>query len=99
MQSQHPERVLNCTWASRVGARYQVDIIVTAIESIDMMKDLTEVLAREKILVSGLKTVRSAMVGGQCQLIVGLEVASATVLQKAISSLMQVAGVSQVVRM
>jgi GTP pyrophosphokinase len=99
MQSQHPERVLNCTWASRVGARYQVDIIVTAVESIDMMKDLTEVLAREKILVSGLKTVRSAMVGGQCQLIVGLEVESATVLQKAISSLMQVVGVSQVVRM
>lgn len=98
MSVQHPERVLNCTWATRVGARYSVDVLVSADESIDRMKNITEILARDKILVSGLRTKRLGG-SGQCQLIFSLEVESATQLQKAMSSLMQINGVSQVERL
>ena len=99
MQSQHPERVLNCTWATRAGARYSVEVLVIAHESVDMMKNITEVLAREKILVSGLRTQRAGMMNTQCQLTIGLEVESATQLQKAINALMQISGITQVGRL
>ncbi|MGL4767624.1 MAG: RelA/SpoT family protein [Formosimonas sp.] len=99
MQSQHPERVLNCTWAARLGARYSVDVLVHAHESVDMMKHITEVLARDKILISGLRTQRAGQMNTQCQLIFSLEVESATQLTKATNALMQVVGVTQVERL
>jgi GTP pyrophosphokinase len=99
MQNQHPERVLNCTWATRVGARYSVEVLVIAHESVDMMKNITEVLAREKILVSGLATQRAGMMNAQCQLTFDLEVESATQLTKAMNAVMQITGVTQVERL
>ncbi|TDR32396.1 RelA/SpoT family protein [Hydromonas duriensis] len=99
MQFQHSERVLSCTWAERAGMRYAVDVLVYAQESVDLMKDITDVLAREKILISGLRTVRQGMASARCQLTFSLEVESTTQLQKALSALRQVTGVQQVERL
>lgn len=98
MQHQHPERVLACTWATRAGTRYAVDVLVHAQESVDLMKDITDILAREKILISGLRTVRQGGTESRCQLSFSLEVENTTQLQKAMSALMQVTGVLQVER-
>lgn len=100
MQYQHPERVLPCTWAAKTtaGARYAVDVLVDAVESVDLMKDITDILAREKILVSALRTARVGKVNARCQLTFSLEVESTTTLQKAIAAMRQVTGVSGVER-
>ena len=99
MQHQHPERVLDCTWAVRAGARYAVDVLVHAQESVDLMKDATDILAREKILISGLRTQRQGTADARCQLTFSLEVENTTQLQKAMAALMQVTGVIQVERL
>lgn len=67
-------------------------------ESVDLMKDITDILAREKILISGLRTVRQGGTESRCQLSFSLEVENTTQLQKAMSALMQVTGVLQVER-
>ena len=81
-----------------LGARYAVDVLVHAQESVDLMKDITDILAREKILISGLRTARQGGTDSRCQLSFSLEVEDTAQLQKAMSALMQVAGVAQVER-
>lgn len=97
MKAQHPERVLPCTWATRAGSRYAVDVLIHAHESMDLMKHVTDILAREKVLVSGLTKQRSS--SGNCQLVFGLEIENAAQLDKAMQALRQVPDVHKVDRL
>ncbi len=101
MRTQHPERELACTWSSAKGMRYEVDMAVTAIESVDMMRLITDALAREKIFISGLHKQKNAQsqTGVACQYIFNLEVEDTVQLEKARATLSQIKGVSQVERL
>ena len=96
MKTMHPERVLPCAWASRAGSRYAVDVLIHAHESMDLMKDITDILAREKVLISGLTKQRSA---ASCQLVFSLEVEHTDQLEKAMQALRQLPDVSSVERL
>jgi GTP pyrophosphokinase len=97
MKAQHPERVLPCTWATRAGSRYAVDVLIHAHESVDLLKDITDIIAREKILVSGLSKQRGAL--GQCQLVFSLEVEHTGQLEKSMQALRQLPDVRSVERL
>ena len=101
MKAQHPERVLECTWSTMDGVRYEVDMVVTTQESVDMMRLITDVLAREKVLVSGLRKQKKTQAAQDpvCDYIFSLEVENTAQLEKARSALMQIKGVSQVTRL
>ena len=101
MKTQHPERVLACTWSSAQGMRYEVDLVVAAQESLDMMRLITDVLAREKVFVSGLRKQKKNSTGHDvaCDYLFNLEVESTAQLEKARAALMQIKGVTQVNRL
>ena len=105
MQTQHPERVLACAWSSAEGLRYEVDMVVSAHESVDMMRLITDALAREKVYVTGLRKQKNAQKKAQtnsdvvCDYLFNLEVESTAQLEKARAALMQIKGVNQVARL
>ena len=101
MKTQHPERELACTWASTSGMRYEVDLVITAQESVDMMRQITEALAREKVFIAGLRKQKNAQTqsDASCEYVFNLEVESTTQLEKVRASLTQISGVAQVARL
>jgi GTP pyrophosphokinase len=101
IRTQHPERELACTWASAKGMRYEIDMSVTALESVDMMRLITDALAREKILIAGLHKLKNAQTqhGTSCEYVFNLEVENTTQLEKARATLAQIKGVTQVARL
>ena len=105
MKTQHPERVLACAWSSAEGLRYEVDMVVSAQESVDMMRLITDALAREKVYVTGLRKQKNAQKKTQtnsdvvCDYLFNLEVESTAQLEKARAALMQIKGVNQVARL
>ena len=101
MKTQHPERELACTWSSAAGMRYEVDLVITAQESVDMMRQITEALAREKVFIAGLRKQKNAQTqsDASCEYVFNLEVESTTQLEKVRASLTQISGVAQVARL
>lgn len=101
MRTQHPERVLACAWSSAEGLRYEVDMVISAQESVDIMRLITDALAREKVFVTGLRKQKKAQAVQEpvCDYVFNLEVASTAQLEKARAALMQIKGVTQVVRL
>ena len=101
MKTQHPERVLACAWSSAEGLRYEVDMVISAQESVDIMRLITDALAREKVYVTGLRKQKKMQAAQEpvCDYVFNLEVASTAQLQKARAALMQIKGVTQVVRL
>ena len=74
---------------------------MTALESVDMMRLITDVLAREKVFVSGLRKQKKNSTGHEmvCDYLFNLEVESTAQLEKARAALMQIKGVTQVNRL
>jgi (p)ppGpp synthase/HD superfamily hydrolase len=81
--------------------RYEVDLVITAQESVDMMRQITEALAREKIFIAGLRKQKNAQTqsDASCEYVFNLEVESTTQLEKVRASLAQISGVAQVARL
>ena len=60
LATRNPERLLPAAWAPRLGAdsAFQVDIVVRASDRNGLLSDIMEVLAREKIRVTGSQSYR-----------------------------------------
>ncbi|HSV71580.1 MAG TPA: bifunctional (p)ppGpp synthetase/guanosine-3',5'-bis(diphosphate) 3'-pyrophosphohydrolase [Methylibium sp.] len=58
MRERAPERVVPVTWGRTAGdtARYPVDLLLEATDRPGLLRDLTEVLAKERVDVSGVHT-------------------------------------------
>jgi GTP pyrophosphokinase len=57
MLAAQPERVIDVAWGGADGAsRYPVDLIVEAVDRPGLLRDLSEVFAKEKMNVTGLRT-------------------------------------------
>jgi GTP pyrophosphokinase len=54
--SRYPERTISAQWGDRGGQVYPVDIVVRANDRQGLLRDVTEVLSREKINVVAVKT-------------------------------------------
>jgi len=93
MASKAPERVLETEWG-RTGQDtvYPVDIFILAADRQGLLRDISEVLAREKINVIGVNT-QSAR--GTARMVFTAEISSTGQLQKAIGAITEVGGVQE----
>ena len=91
-----PERVIEVEWGKAKGeaAVYPVDVAIEANDRQGLLRDISEVFAKEKMNVAGVKTqtVRDAQ-GGTAWMTFTVEVADAARLAQVLGSVNRVAGV------
>ena len=56
MEAMHPERVIETAWGKRTEGVFAVDVIVDASDRQGLLRDISEVLTREKINVTAVST-------------------------------------------
>lgn len=95
MVSQQPERLIAVAWgASRADSVYPLDVQVEAADRSGLLRDISEVFAREKINVTGVKTqsLRDRF-GPSARMTFTVEVGSTQRLPAVLGGLLQVPGV------
>ena len=95
MAARNAERVIDVAWglpkaAAVASAVYPVDVAVEAADRQGLLRDISEVFAREKTNVIGVHT---ASVKGEAHMTFTVQVAGATRLNKVLSSILEVNGV------
>ncbi|MDY7579340.1 bifunctional (p)ppGpp synthetase/guanosine-3',5'-bis(diphosphate) 3'-pyrophosphohydrolase [Herbaspirillum sp. RTI4] len=96
MSSKAPERVILTTWGSSgKDTVYPVDIYILASDRQGLLRDISEILLREKINVVGVST---QSIKGQARMAFTAEIASTEQLQKALGVISEVSGVQEVKR-
>ncbi|MBK9520230.1 MAG: bifunctional (p)ppGpp synthetase/guanosine-3',5'-bis(diphosphate) 3'-pyrophosphohydrolase [Rhodocyclaceae bacterium] len=98
----HPERVIEAGWGGDLykdrapdGGVYPVDLIIGANDRQGLLRDMSEVLIRERINVTATRTQSR---GGMARMHLTIEVPGRAALQRAIKMLGEVAGVIEVRR-
>ena len=99
MAQRAPERVISVAWG-RPGAEsqtlYPVDVVVEAADRNGLLRDISEVFAREKIHITGVHTQSSRSAhGDSARMVFTIEVADATRLGATLRQVMSVPGVRQ----
>lgn len=97
MASRSPERIIAVAWGAprgEKGALYPVDVIVEAADRQGLLRDISEVFAKEKMNVTGVKTqtVRDAQ-GGTAWMTFTVEVADSARLAQVLGVVARVSGV------
>ena len=91
LAEKHPERVIDTSWGHASGdAVYAVDVLIQAQDRHALLRDISDVFAREKINVVGVKTQSSK---GEARMQFTAEVKDAGTLAKALQSIREVTGV------
>jgi GTP pyrophosphokinase len=93
MASKAPERVIETEWG-RTGqdTLYPIDIFILAQDRQGLLRDISEVLAREKINVTGVNTQSTK---GTARMVFTAEIGSTGQLQKALAAIGEVSGVQE----
>ena len=90
----HPERVISAEWGDKAtdtkGALYQVDITVQAMDRQGLLRDISEVLSREKLNVIAVNTLTKK---GTAYMRFTMEVGGIKQVQRAITLIREVSGV------
>ncbi|CAH0172773.1 GTP pyrophosphokinase [Massilia sp. Bi118] len=93
MASKAPERVIETDWGrADKETVYPIDIFILASDRQGLLRDISEVLAREKINVIGVNT-QSAK--GHARMVFTAEIGATGQLQKALSAIAEVSGVQE----
>jgi GTP pyrophosphokinase len=92
LMQRQSERLIDVAWGAPGSreAMYPVDVVVFAQDRQGLLRDISEVLAREKLNVVGVNTVT---VRGEAQMQFTLEVAEAAGLRRALAQVAEVKGV------
>jgi GTP pyrophosphokinase len=90
MAARNPERVISAEWGAQSGAVYPVDLLVDAGDRQGLLRDISDILSREKINVTAVKTQSR---GGVAHMGFTVELSGTAALQKALSLLREVPGV------
>ncbi|KMW47961.1 bifunctional (p)ppGpp synthetase/guanosine-3',5'-bis(diphosphate) 3'-pyrophosphohydrolase [Ralstonia insidiosa] len=85
-----PGRVIQTEWGQRSDSVYPIDIQVEALDRQGLLRDISEILSRERINVTGVRTLSSK---GVAKMQFTAEVAEATQLQRALTLIEEVQGV------
>jgi GTP pyrophosphokinase len=88
--NRHPERLIEVTWGAAPDAVYPVDVAVLAQDRPALLRDISEVFAREKLNVIGVNTLSRR---GEAQMNFTVEVNDGAALRRALVQLAEVAGV------
>jgi GTP pyrophosphokinase len=96
MRERAPDRVITVEWgaAPREGALYPIDVLVEAHDRPSLLRDITEVFAKDKVNVTGAHT-QSVRGGGAAtaRMTFTVEVASSERLAQVLKQVAQVSGV------
>jgi len=93
MASKAPERVIETDWGrADKETVYPIDIFILASDRQGLLRDISEVLAREKINVIGVNTQSTK---GQARMVFTAEIGATGQLQKALSAIAEVTGVQE----
>jgi len=94
LAAKHPERVIAADWGERANdsrtALYQVDIVVQAIDRQGLLRDISEVLSREKLNVIAVNTLTKK---GTAYMRFTMEVGGVKQMQRATTLIREVSGV------
>jgi len=91
-----PERLIEATWGKgREGELYPVDVVVTAADRRGLLRDIGEALAREKINVTGTRSLSRDEIA---TMRFTFEVANVAHLRRALGAIRDVRGVIRVAR-
>ncbi|MCF8199330.1 MAG: bifunctional (p)ppGpp synthetase/guanosine-3',5'-bis(diphosphate) 3'-pyrophosphohydrolase [Sulfuritalea sp.] len=90
MVARNPERAISVEWGDKSTAVYSVDLLVDAGDRQGLLRDISDVLSREKINVTAVKTQSKA---GVAHMSFTVELSGTEALQKALSALREVPGV------
>ncbi|MGL4574592.1 MAG: RelA/SpoT family protein [Burkholderiaceae bacterium] len=90
-----PGRVIACTWGNAKDASYAVDVRVRAVDRQGLLRDISEVFAKERINVTAVNT-QSAK--GEARMLFTVQVSDAKQLEKALANLTDVKGVYEAKR-
>jgi GTP pyrophosphokinase len=84
-----PERLIEVTWGTGEGS-YPVDVFVAANDRQGLLRDVSEVFAREKLNVIGVNTASNR---GQAMMQFTIEVSDASAVRRALTQVAEVKGV------
>jgi GTP pyrophosphokinase len=90
LADRHPERLIEVAWSAAPDAVYPVDVAVLAQDRPGLLRDVSEVFAREKLNVVGVNTLSRR---GEAQMSFTVEVADASALRRALAQIAEVGGV------
>ena len=90
LADRHPERLIEVAWSASPDAVYPVDVVVLAQDRPGLLRDISEVFAREKLNVVGVNTLSRR---GEAQMSFTVEVADASALRRALAQIAEVGGV------
>ncbi|WP_300455615.1 bifunctional (p)ppGpp synthetase/guanosine-3',5'-bis(diphosphate) 3'-pyrophosphohydrolase [Accumulibacter sp.] len=90
MRAMHPERVIETTWGVKTDSFFAADIVIDAYDRQGLLRDVSDVLAREKINVIAVNTLSRQ---GNAHMSFTAEVGSMAQLNRTLALLHQVEGV------
>jgi GTP pyrophosphokinase len=95
MRATQPERLITAGWGAPRDEVFPVDIVVEAMDRQGLLRDISEVLSREKINVTAANTLTRNM---QSRMAFTVEVQSLAVLKRALALITDVPGVTGAMR-
>ncbi|MCC6658564.1 MAG: bifunctional (p)ppGpp synthetase/guanosine-3',5'-bis(diphosphate) 3'-pyrophosphohydrolase [Rhodocyclaceae bacterium] len=95
MSGRNPERVISAEWGGGADALYPVDIVVEAQDRQALLRDISEVLSREKINVTAVNTQSKQ---GNARMGFTIEVSGVAQLQRALKLIGDIGGVQRASR-
>jgi GTP pyrophosphokinase len=90
LAQKHAERLIEVAWGGARDALYPVDVFVMAQDRQGLLRDISEVFAREKLNVIGVNTVT---VRGEAQMQFTVEVGDTSALRRTLAQVAEVKGV------
>jgi GTP pyrophosphokinase len=90
LAQRQPERLIEVTWGRAADALYPVDVFVVASDRHGLLRDVSEVFAREKLNVISVNTLSRR---GDAQMQFTVEVGDAAALRRALAQIGEVPGV------
>lgn len=95
MAARNPERVIDAQWGGKPASLYACDLYVEAADRQGLLRDISDVLSKEKVNVTAVKTQSKV---GVARMAFTVELGSAVQLQRILTVLGEVPGVSSVQR-
>jgi GTP pyrophosphokinase len=95
MAARNPERVIEADWGRQADSVYSTDLRVDASDRQGLLRDISEILSRERINLTAIKTQSRA---GSALMSMTVELHGAAALQRTMGLLREVPGVVSVRR-
>jgi len=90
LADRQPERLIEVAWSAAPDAVYPVDVAVLASDRAGLLRDISEVFARERLNVIGVNTLSRR---GDAQMNFTVEVSDAAALRRALGQIADISGV------